>query len=62
MRNEKAPCQQIDTELTRAGSLKVLETLAAAYEKADAYNRPAIEFVLRQMHGHYLTNLSRSFC
>jgi hypothetical protein len=72
MRNEKAPCQKIDTDLTREGSRKVLvtdadvmafydridcrknlETLAAVYERADAYNRPAIEFVLRQQYGHY---------
>jgi hypothetical protein len=35
--------------LAHARSLKVLKRLAARYESADAYNRPAIEYTLRKV-------------
>ena len=42
-----------DTTREKNQRLRDLKTLAARYESSDAYNRPAIEFVLRQQHGHY---------
>jgi len=54
--NDAATCQQIDTDLTRKSSLKVLKKLAARYESADAYNKPAIAFYLRRPFGHYLSD------
>jgi hypothetical protein len=39
--------------------LKALKTLAARYEAADAYNRPAIEFELRRQFGLYLSEPPR---
>ncbi len=57
MENDAATCQQIDTQLTRLNLdwFQRLKTLAAHYESADAYNKPAVEFVLRQQYCLYLS-------
>jgi hypothetical protein len=36
-----------------------LRALAAAYERADDYNKPAIAWTLRRLHGHYLSGDTR---
>lgn len=47
--NETTPCQQIDPELTRASSLKVLANMADQYEHGDASLKQTRGFYLRKM-------------
>ena len=48
--NETTPCQQIDTQQTHAGSLKVLQRLAAQVEHGDPALKGTRAFYLRKLY------------